>query len=129
MTFGQRLGYFSGGLVIGIFFLIFFLAGKKTSCDYSPTARVLKNIRIKERLFSAESLRQLKSAQLDTASISTILNSGSVNFSKSNTKLDSCKIYSVNGIIKNKSIELIVQNCKKQAKITHINTAELPNSN
>ncbi|WP_010181866.1 hypothetical protein [Aquimarina agarilytica] len=129
MTFGQRLGYFSGGLVIGIFFLFFFLAGKKTSCDYSPTARVLKNIRIKERLYTTESLLQLQKAQLDTAVISTILNSGSVDFSKSNTKLDSCNIYSVHGIVKNKSVELTVQNCKKQAKITQINTTELPNSN
>ncbi|WP_010521793.1 hypothetical protein [Aquimarina agarivorans] len=129
MTFGQRLGYFSGGLIIGIFFLIFFLAGKKTSCDYSPTARVLKNIRIKERQFTPQSLEQLNAAKLDTAAISKILNSGSVNFSKSNTKLDSCKLYHIDGVIKNKSVALLVENCNKQAKITHIETTKLPNSN
>lgn len=125
MTFTQRLSYFGGGLFLGIIFLIFFLSGKKTSCDYSPNARVIKNIRLKERVISAEALQQLKNAGLDTIAISNTLNKGSVDFGKSNTELDSCKIYVVNAILKNQELSLTIENCLKKATIQKINISEI----
>lgn len=118
MTFLQRLSYFGGGAAIGTIILIVFLSGKKTSCDYSPQARVLKNIGLKEFVFTETTLAQLKSKQLDTSIVSKLLKNGTVVFSKSNTKLDSCKIYFIEGTIQNKEIELLIENCNKQAKIT-----------
>ena len=50
----HRIGYYLGGFTIGIVILIFFLSGKKTSCDYGPNARVLKNIRSKHKTYTAE---------------------------------------------------------------------------
>lgn len=125
MTFPQRLSYFGGGLFLGIIFLIFFLSGKKTSCDYSPNSRVLKNMRLKERVISAEALQQLTSVGLDTSAISTALTKGDVDFSKSNTELDSCKLYVVNSIINKQELALTVENCYKKATVQKINISEI----
>jgi hypothetical protein len=100
--------------------LFFFLGGKKASCDYGPSARTLKNIRSKNRVISAVVLNQLQSKGMDTSSISTILLEGDVIFSESNTKLDSCKIYIVEGEIAEKNIKLTIENCEKRALINAV---------
>ena len=41
MKFIHRLGLYLGGFSVGLIFLMFFLV-EKTSCAYSPNARVLK---------------------------------------------------------------------------------------
>lgn len=125
MTFTQRLSYFGGGLFLGIVFLFFFLSGKKTSCDYSPNARVLKNIRLKERVISAEAFTQLTSAGLDTSAVSKVYQNGNVDFANSNTQLDSCNIYMIHSIIKNQELSLKVENCNKKATIQTITVSEL----
>ncbi|QKX06497.1 DUF4258 domain-containing protein [Aquimarina sp. TRL1] len=116
----HRIGYYLGGFAIGIILLFFFLGGKKTSCAYGPNARVLKNIRIKERAFSPSVLSKIQAKEIDTADISVLLNDGNVNFSKSNTKLDSCKTYFIEGFINEKEIEMLVRNCDSTATIQHI---------
>ncbi|MCK8520355.1 DUF4258 domain-containing protein [Aquimarina sp. D1M17] len=117
MKLAQRLFYYLGGFAIGLILLFFFLGGKKTSCDYSPNSRVLKNIRIKERAFSEDVLQTMQNFSIDTADISSILKQGEVNFSKSNTKLDSCKIYHVEGIVNDRTIMLQIENCDSIAKV------------
>ena len=117
MTLLKRIGYYLGGFSIGLVLLAFFLNGKKTSCDYSPSARVKKSIRIKERLFSDEVLSLIETERIDTATISYLLRKGSVNFSESNTKLDSCKVYTIEGDFKDKSIILTIENCENKAII------------
>src|SRR5690606_19790623 len=97
MKFIHRLAYFSVGLFFGIIILMFFLGGKRTSCDYSPNARTLKNIRIKDRAFTQEALQFFQSNNLDTSSVTTILNKGKVDFGKSQTDSDLCNIYFVAG--------------------------------
>ncbi len=113
----HRVGYFSVGLIIGIVLLFFFLGGKRASCDYSPNARTLKNIKIKERLFSEKTLQNLTRHQLDTSAISNLLQKGSVLFSESNTKLDSCKIHVIEGLVSEKKIKITVENCENKATI------------
>ncbi len=121
MKLAHRLFYYLGGFVVGLIILFFFLGGKKTSCDYSPNARVLKNIRIKQRVFSEQALSDMQSYRIDTADVSVILKNGSVDFSKSNTKLDSCKTYFVEGTVKEKNISLFVENCDSIARINKLN--------
>ena len=48
MSFLKRLYYYSTGFIIGIFFLFFIFNGKRTSCNYGPSARVIDNIISKE---------------------------------------------------------------------------------
>ncbi|PZW42384.1 hypothetical protein LX95_00694 [Mesonia algae] len=121
MKLAARLAYYSVGFFIGIMILMFFLSGKKTSCDYGPDARVLKNIRIKSKSYDPSVLLFLKENQLDTSVVRNILNSGDVDFSNSNTTLDSCKIYVVEGEVDNKNLILRIENCENQATIQQIN--------
>lgn len=117
MKFVHRLAYYSGGLIIGLIILFFVLGGKRASCDYSPDARTLKNIRIKERQFSDKTLRVLSEHQLDTSAISNLLINGDVLFKESNTKLDSCNIYVIEGTISEKNLKITVENCENTALV------------
>ena len=36
----DRFGYYLGGFSVGLIFLGFVFSGKKTSCNYGPSARV-----------------------------------------------------------------------------------------
>ena len=116
----KRLGFYGFGFLIGLMLLFFFLNGKKAGCDYGPDARTLKNIKIKERLFSSQSLQDLKNNNLDTAAVSSLLKSGDVNFGESNTRLDSCKVYVIQGVVKKVKLKMKVQNCEKTATVTSI---------
>lgn len=120
MKLAHRLLYYLGGFAIGLILLFFFLGGKKTSCNYGPNARVLKNIRLKKRVFSNEVKKNMRTYRIDTADISYILKKGKVDFSKSNTNLDSCKEYQITGKTKEKNITLRINNCDSVARITHL---------
>lgn len=124
MKLTQRLFYYLSGFAIGLILLFFFLGGKKASCDYSPSARVLKNIRIKKRTFSKEAIDHMKTYQVDTADISLLLTKGSVDFSKSNTKLDSCKTYFIEGPVREINIYMLIENCDSIAKINILNKSK-----
>jgi hypothetical protein len=120
MKFVHRLGYYLGGFVIGLMLLFFFLGGKKTSCDYGPEARTLKNIRIKPRHFSEKALQTFNNYKIDTASISIFLKKGDVLFSESNTSLDSCKQYVLRGVIADKEFKIRIENCEAKATVLDI---------
>ena len=120
MNIAKRFGFYGFGFIIGLLLLFFFLNGKKAGCDYGPDARTLKNIKIKQRVFYTQSLQDLKTNNLDTTIVSSLLNFGDVNFGESNTKLDSCKIYVIEGTIKEIKMKMRVQNCEKTATITAV---------
>ena len=113
MKFIHRLGFFLGGFSIGVVFLMFFLSGKKTSCAYGPNARVLKNINGKKIKFDEFARLRAETLQIDSNSIYTAIAKGKVLFSDSNTQLDSCKVYTIQG----KNLKLKVENCDQAAKI------------
>ncbi|TJY33429.1 hypothetical protein [Pontimicrobium aquaticum] len=116
----QRVGYYLGGFSIGLILLAFFLSGKKISCSYGPNARVIKNINIKPLQYSEASLQYIENKKVDTALISSTLKKGNVNFSLSNTKLDSCKIYVIEKDFKQTEIQLTVENCDSLAILKSI---------
>ena len=122
MRIRHRFVFYGIGFFIGIILLYFFIGGSGASCEYSygPNSRVLKDIRKKERVFSETSLQRLSNHQLDTSSISTLLRKGNVLFSQSNTKLDSCKIYVIEGTSKKKDLKMTVQNCDSIATIQNV---------
>lgn len=117
MKFAYRLAYFSGGFVIGIILLFFILSGKKTSCAYGLDARTLKNIRLKNRAFSENTLLVLRENRMDTNAISTLLKEGDVVFSESNTRLDSCKQYVITGKVLERKLKIKVENCDSLATV------------
>jgi hypothetical protein len=120
MKFIQRLGYYLSGFVVGIIMLMFFLGGKKTSCDWGLDARVLKNIRNKERVVSEEALQFFKAQQIDTSSISYILKAGDVNFKESDIEAKPCKIYQVEGEVDQQKLGLIFENCDSTAVLKRV---------
>lgn len=122
MNLAKRFLFYFGGFAIGIVLLYFFIGGSGASCeyDYGPDARTLKNIRLKQRAYTDASLQALASQQLDTASISDLLKTGDVLFSESNTKLDSCKIYVIEGEASEKMLKISVENCEKQATVLSV---------
>lgn len=86
-----RFGYYLGGFSVGLIFLAFIFNGKKTSCNYSPSARVKDNILQKEIKIPLE--LQKKFPQLTDSLVRLYIDRGDINFSKSDTKRDSCRMY------------------------------------
>lgn len=117
MKLVHRFAYFGVGLFFGIILLIFFLGGKKASCSYFPNARVLKTLRSKDRVFSNEATAFFKEQKIDTSVVSLILEDGEVDFSKSNTKAEPCNSYNISGSKKDRTLELIIENCDSTATI------------
>jgi len=112
MTFKQRLPYFLGGLTVGIIIVVFFLGKKNTTFDYGPNARILKNLRVKERIYSEEALAILSFNNLDTAVVSIIFKNGNVDIGNK-IKLDTCLYqYNIKGKKKLNNILLTVKNCE-----------------
>jgi len=118
----RRTGFYLGGVAIGLVIFAFLIRGRGVKCEFSylPNARTLKNIRMKERQFSPEMRQLIDNKQIDTAEVSNILTYGDVDFSRSKVKIDSCKLYIIEGMLRNKEIELIVLNCDSTAQIQTI---------
>ena len=119
MTFLQRLPYFLIGLFLGIVAVFFFLDKKNTSFDYLPNARVLKNIRIKERIYSEEVLQTLFEKKIDTSYISTLLINGNVDI-RNKEKYNTCVRYNIKGNDSLKHISIVVLNCENTATVEKI---------
>lgn len=125
MPLFKRFLFYFGGFAIGIVLLYFFIGGSGASCeyDYGPNSRTLKNIRIKERVFSETVLDKLKNQQLDTSAISYLLREGNVLFSESNTKLETCKVYVIEGEVSKdseKEMKITVENCENKATVLEV---------
>lgn len=116
----HRLAYFGGGFLIGMILLLFFLGGKRASCDYGPTARTLKNIRSKELVVDSASLLTLRQMHMDTSDVGQVLKTGDVDFSKSQTSLDSCRIYWIIGNSREQMIQFDVENCSEEARVSNL---------
>ena len=107
MSFLKRLYYFSTGLIIGIIFLFFIFNGKKTSCNYGPSARVIDNIKSKELIFKVDE------DTIGNDKLIDIISNGKVRFNKSDVDKKPCALY----FIESKTLNLIVENCDKKAII------------
>ena len=80
---------------------MFFLSGKKTSCDYGPNARTLKFLKNKP-LQQNNSINDLVFYQLDSIDIAEVLDEGEVNFRNSEISKELPNIYSVEHMIEKK---------------------------
>jgi len=124
MAFLKRLGFYLIGLSIGLVFLFFFLKKKSdetgVSFCYLPNCRVLKELRSKPITYSKEIEQLVADQTLDSLSIAYFMNEGDVNFKKSDTKNTTCNTYSIEGIVKEKLMALIVKNCDSTTLIDKI---------
>jgi len=113
----HRIGYYLGGFSIGLIVLAFFLSGKKTSCDYGPNARTIKNILIKERSYSDAAIASMTLYSLDTLMVTNLIKTGDVNFSESETRVEGCKTYLIENTYEDKELELKIKNCDSNATV------------
>ncbi len=118
MSFLKRLIYYSFGFFIGAIILSFIFSGKKTTCNYSPNDRVIADI-LKKTLVHDFNIDE--NNFIDSARFIKFIKSAKVDFSQSDTKVDSCKTYTLlgheNGLKKN----LKLKNCKKKVIILEFN--------
>lgn len=121
MKFVHRLGYYLGGFAIGLIILMFFLNGKDASCDYGPNARTVKNISSKPLSYSVNANTFVNNYKLDSLTITNLIKYGSVDFSKSDTKKDSCRVYHIENSYKERELTLKVKNCDSLATLLDIN--------
>ncbi|MEC7264163.1 MAG: DUF4258 domain-containing protein [Bacteroidota bacterium] len=116
MGFLKRLGWYLVGLSIGLVFLGFFL--KKKSGEnglefcYLPNCRVLKDMRSKTLTFGESLPEQYR----DTTLILQFLTDGDVDFGKSDTKAEPCKVY----YIVKESVYLKILNCSDKILVEDI---------
>ena len=108
-----RLGYYLAGFSVGLIFLTFIFSGKKTSCNYGPSARVKANLLQKEIELSPEV--KTRFPELTDSLIRMYINKGKLNFSKSNAQLDSCRVYYIE--LNKEQAYLQVANCKRQIEV------------
>ena len=120
MKFTHRLGYYLGGFGIGLIILMFFLNGKDASCDYGPNARTVKNISSKPIIYSQEASKFVRINALDSITIMNLIKYGNVDFSRSETKTDSCNTYYIENSYKEQAMMLSVKNCDSLATLQQI---------
>ncbi|MDP2540548.1 hypothetical protein CSC81_03190 [Tenacibaculum discolor] len=120
MQWLKRVGYYLIGIALGSLVVLFIWKGKDVSFDYGMDARTLKTIRIKKRLFSDNAQQILATSKIDTATISTILNHGDVDFGKSKPRLKPCAEYFITGKDSLNHIDLYVIRCDSIATIDKI---------
>ncbi len=112
------------GLSIGIVFLTVFLKNKSketgVSFCYFPNCRTLKDFRSKPLHFSDEIKNMMANKEIDSVSLTSFFYDGDVNFGRSSTKTVPCKIYFINGKVKEKDAVLKVVNCVKKVTISSI---------
>ncbi|GJQ06494.1 hypothetical protein CAPN010_06520 [Capnocytophaga cynodegmi] len=114
MSILKRIGYYSIGLSIGIVIVAFFFKKKETETFcYFPNCRVLKDLRSKTMEISPEIIATKEE-------LTKIFTDGNVLFSKSDVKAEPCKIYIVEGDLKGKKVEVIVENCKEKVFVKRI---------
>ena len=120
MKFIHRLGYYLGGFSVGLIVLAFFLSGKKASCDYGPNSRTIKNIISKNKRYSENTKFFIITYHLDSLKVENLIRNGEVDFSKSQTHLDSCNVYTIESKLDIEDVLLSVENCKEIATILSI---------
>lgn len=76
---------------------MFFLKNKRTEFCYLPNCRVLKNLRSKPLLISAEAEKKLAEKWVTMEDIKHCTENGDVDFSKSNTSYKGGKLYTIEG--------------------------------
>ena len=116
MIFRKRLYFFSIGLIIGIFLMIFIFRGKNASFNYMPNARVIVNIISKDSI----QFTQSENISFTTENIKDIISNGKVDFKNSNSRNKPCGIYRIISSWKNTEVILEIKNCSEFINVVQI---------
>lgn len=123
MSIWRKLLYYLLGVGLGVLAVMFIFGDRDIQCSYFPNDRVLYDLRKKERLFPEDVMTRMEDAGIDTSHISRLLWNGKVDFSKSNTELDSCKTYWISLRPEGeKAFSILVENCDSTATFLDFQT-------
>jgi hypothetical protein len=94
MTFFRRLRLYLLGVAIGVVVVYFMLLYKRERPSWMPQGRVLEQIAASEIIFTQKALLNIRSLNLNEEKIkSSIIENGTVIFSKSDTQRKPCPVY------------------------------------
>ena len=116
MIFRKRLYFFSIGLIIGIFLVMFVFRGKNATFNYMPNARVIENIISKDSI----QFTQSKNTSFTTEDIKNIISNGKVDFKNSNSRNKPCGIYTITSSWENSEVVLEIKNCSEFINVVQI---------
>ena len=116
MKLFYRLGFYLVGFSIGLILLSVIFKGKKASCNYGPNERVISNLSKKRWNSNLED-----SFTFDSISFNEFLDMANVDFNRSDTSRDSCKVYHLDGFWKKQAIYIEVENCEKNVNLIYLN--------
>ena len=85
--------------------MFFIFNGKKTSCNYGPSARVIDNIISKDLIFKVDQ------DSIENEELIDFISNGKVRFNKSDVNKKPCALY----FIESGTLDLLVENCDKKA--------------
>ncbi|UZO79497.1 DUF4258 domain-containing protein [Aquimarina sp. ERC-38] len=124
MKQSYRILYYLIGFLVGSGIVYYIWAAKNTTFDYGPNARVLKDLRLKERIIKPEVLSMMSTTAIDTSIITYLLKEGEVDFSKSDTRTTGCKVYYIEGTPKKDVIAIRIKNCDSTATVMDVMVEE-----
>ena len=125
----KRFGYYFVGMALGIVALSYINKQKGSTFDYGPTARVLKQIRLRDTLkISDQAQNILNQYHLDSLDIQYVLQKGDWDRSKSHVHKKPCPDFWINATIGKKiegkivrnDFSFIIQRCEYTATIEDI---------
>ena len=120
MNWPKRVFYYLIGFSIGGIVVYFIWTGKDVSFDYGMDARTLKQIRIREKVYTPEAQGVLQKNNLDSITVNAILKNGDVDFGKSKQRIKPCPEYYITGKDSLSNIHLYVKRCDSIATIQKI---------
>lgn len=125
MKFQFRLAYYLLGLMLGIFFVVYFLGAKADSKGvefcYLPNCRALQDMRSKSFHYSDAAKNTLNEGWITIDDVKASMKYGDIDFSKSNIPSKNGKIYVIEGkTSQNEAIILTVANSTTKATLESI---------
>lgn len=125
MKFKFRFAYYLFGLLLGVFFVIWFLGAKAESKGvafcYLPNCRVLQDLRKKPMDVTPEAQNILNESWVNLNDIKNTLQYGDVDFSKSNKAFKKGKVYVIEGkTIHNEEITITMVNYTDKVVLENI---------
>ena len=101
MKFKFRLAYYLFGLMLGVFFVVYFLGAKADAKGvefcYLPNCRALKDMRSKSFYYSDAAKNTLNEGWVTIDDVKASMKYGDIDFNKSNIPSKNGKIYVIEG--------------------------------
>ena len=125
MKFKFRLAYYLFGLMLGGFFVVYFLGAKADAKGvefcYLPNCRALKDMRSKSFHYSEAAKNTLNEGWVTIEDVKASMQYGDIDFGKSNIPSKNGKIYVIEGkTSQNEAIILTVANSTTKATLESI---------